>query len=223
MKYFIGLFLFVTVACAQYPKVYGQIGDEIYANLSSIEDLKNTKEFNRYTNEIEIYVFEAQKAKEHGFMIENGDTNADKNIYLEDLRKLIKTNNDFKNLVVTAFNRSIATQNNNLFIETVNSNLLPESFENKILDYYNTHPEIVVESGLLSVLIQKQKDEQEEALRLRKSPKVQKSAAEIEREKIERFRKADAAKKEAFMKAVEKEEAQKKARIIANQKKELSR
>ncbi|MDY0116070.1 MAG: hypothetical protein RBR59_00660 [Sulfurimonadaceae bacterium] len=222
MRVFLGLFLFVTFLVAEYPKVYAQIGDDIYKNLSNIEDLKNTKEFSRYTNEIEIYVYEAQKAKENGFMIENGDNSVDKNLYLEDLRKLVKTNDYFKNLVITTFEKSLSTKNNTLFVETVNSNLLPQSFEQKILDYYNNNVDAIIESGFLAILAQKQRDELEakNAKKIVKvTPKIKKDSNQ---EKMERLKKADLEKREAFKKQVEEEEARKKAQIIAKQKKELS-
>lgn len=224
MKFFLGLFLFVTLLVADFPKVYSQLGDEVYKNLPFIDNLKNLKEFARYKNEIEIYIFKAEEAKKHGFMVERGDKNANQAIYLEDLRKLIQTNKYFKDLVISSFIKSIDTNNNSLFIETVNSNLLPPSYDRKILNYYHKNSDDIEESGYLASLIQKQlEQEKEQEKRTKKATQSSNTAKKSSNNsRIDRIREADAMRKEAYRKHLEEIEARKKAEIIAKQKRELA-
>lgn len=224
MKFFLGLFLFVTLLVADFPKVYSQLGDEVYKNLPFIDNLKNLKEFARYKNEIEIYIFKAEEAKKHGFMIERGDKNANQAIYLEDLRKLIQTNKYFKDLVISSFIKSIDTNNNSLFVEIVNTYLLPPNYDIKILNYYNKNSDDIETSGHLATLVQKQLQQKEEQTRrIQKATQSSNTAKKSSNDsRIDRIREADAIRKEAYRKHLEEIEARKKAEIIAKQKRELA-
>ena len=224
MKSFVLSVFFVTFLFAQYPKVYTQLGDEIYANVSKIEHLADLRELTPYKNQIEIYVYEVEKAKEYGFLVENGDQNVVKEIYLEDLRELIKTNNFFKQLVQEFFEDSLQKQNSVLFFHLVQSGLLDiAKYEEHILAYYRSHVEDVPREGVIDMLLVKQEESEKKRQAAQKAREsvTYKTQKESQEEKIERLRKIDQEKKEALRRTLDEEEARKKAEIIQKQKEEL--
>lgn len=225
MKSFLVFIVFVTFLYSQTPRVYTQLGDEIYANAPKIEELKKIKEFSRYINQIDVYISEVASAKEYGKGVEKEDGSADKDIYLEDLRELIKTNDFFKKLVADTFEDSIQKEKSVLFVQMIDSGLLPLSkYEEQILRYYNTHTQEIAKEGAIALLIEKQETLQQKRIAAQKAKEAvyYETKKETEQEKIERLRKTDLEKKEALRRALEEEEARKKAEIIQKQKEELA-
>lgn len=226
MKSFFILVAFVTFLYSQTPKVYTQLGDEIYGNAPKIEELKTVKEFAQYNSEIDVYLNRVEKAKSYGTEVEKKDGSADKDIYLEDLRELIKTNDFFKKLVLDFFQESIQKQESLLFVRMINSGLMPvAAYEEQIMRYYKEHADEINKEGVIATIIEKYDAQEQKRIAAQKSREATyyETKKETEQEKIERLRKADFEKKEALRKALEEEEAKKKAEIIQKQKEELSR
>jgi len=86
------------------PKVYSSLGDVIYNNLPKIQALKQLQEFKNFTNKIDEYTLNVQKAKKFGFEIESGNKIKLKIDYLNEIRKLNKVNEYFKKIIKIRLN-----------------------------------------------------------------------------------------------------------------------
>ena len=221
MKKLVILFLLATLIFAQNPNVYSALGDVIYNNVDAIEKLKHIPEFSASKEKIEKYIEDVHNIKKDGFAIESGDKSLDKDEYLNKLRELSKINDSFVRDVKTSFKESITSENNELFLATVNSGLIDTNFcKQDILEYYLNHSDDINASAVIQELL-----DEEAVVKKRITESRQKSRNTIEKiqaDKIKRIRQRDKFRQEAIKKSLEEEVIKKKKEILENQKKELS-
>lgn len=200
------------------PVVYAALGDTIYNNASKIEDLQNLKEFQVYKDEIIKYIEEIKSVKTIGFSIENGDSTVSKGDYLKKLRKLSKTNDFYVKTVNSNFKFSVKNNDNELFVNSVDSGLVDiDRFGEDIKKYYLAHEDEIDEYGtVLGNLVSTYG-------RKNKNKKIRKTLTkkEIQEAKMQRIRQKDKEKQEAIQDALEAELIRKKEKIRKNKKREL--
>lgn len=214
MKKLVLLSLLATLALAQNPRVYSALGDIIYDNISKIEKLKQTAEFSVLESKIDKYIEDVQNTKKDGFSIESNDKNINKGEYLSKLRELSKSNDFFVREVKNYFVESIKTQDNRLFIATVNSGLIDtKAHKQEIVNYYLKHSGDIDASGVIQGFLN-------ENVAIKKRTKKRKTHIEVNN--IKRIRQRDKRLEEAVRKSLEDELIQKKKVIRADQERELS-
>lgn len=220
MKIILLITLFTLQLFALNPKVYAALGDKIYDNMDKIDALQYTREFRGYKTEIKEYVFDVKALKGIGYMIDKGNSQVTKKEYLQNLRKLSKTNDFFVESIKSAFHKSIRDEDSDLFRLTVTSGLIDtRRNKSKIKEYYYSHSdELDIAGTIIEEFVQEDIERQK-----RSKKKVYKGPTkeDIERAKIERIRAKDKAKQEAIAKALEEELKRKKQKIREEQKKEL--
>lgn len=200
------------------PVVYAALGDNIYNNASKINNLQYLKEFQIYKDQIITYSKDVEAAKTMGFAIEEGNDSINKGVYLKKLRALSKTNDFFINTVNSNFKFSIKNEDNELFVNSVDSGLIDISRHgNKIKSYYKSHENDINEYGtVLNKLVPTYGPKTHKEKTLRGPTKK-----EIQDAKMRRIRQKDKAKQESIQKALEDELIRKKVNIRNVQKKEL--
>jgi len=214
----ISLQLFAQSTSNENPVVYSALGDNIYNNASSIEALKELKEFKVYRDKIVTYSDDVRSAKIMGFAIEEGDKSLSKGIYLKKLRVLSKTNDFFVQNVKSNFKFALKNEDNKLFVNSVDSGLIDvKRYKKTIRTYYYKHEDDIDEYGnVLSLLINGH-----ESVKVKKKVYRGKTKQEIQDEKMKRIRQKDKEKQEAIQKSLEDELVKKKANIRKDQRKEL--
>lgn len=217
MKTIVTLFLFATLLLAENPRVYSALGDVIYNNINAIEKLKVMSIFSYNSDKINEYVNEVKKTKELGFLIESGERDKDKYLYLKKLRELIKINDDYIRDVRINFKGSIKAEDSVLFTKLINSELLDiEAHKEEILQYYLSHSDEVDKSGVIESIFD------EDLVLKKKRAKGASIYKQIEATKIKRIKDKYREKQEAIVKSLEEEVIKKKIDIRNNQKRELS-
>ena len=201
------------------PKVYSALGNVIYDNVTNISKLKSIPIFKKQINKIKKYTVDVTNTKRLGFAVMS-DNNVTKRLgYLSKLRELSKVNDSFVRDVKNNFKYSIVNKDNELFIALVNSGLLDiKLYKKEIMDYYVPNRDDINSSGIIQNYLDadlkliKRRDKYNK----KKSDKEQKKLA-----KIKRIRAKDLAQQEAIKKALEEDVANKKAKILKEQKREL--
>ncbi|WP_373036400.1 hypothetical protein [Sulfurimonas sp.] len=203
------------------PQVYAALGDVIYDNVEKIEKLKYIPKFSQFEGKIDAYIKEVYKAKDIAYAIEAGDKTKDKKEYLEKLRELSKTNDFFKRTTMNLFESSMLTQDNELFLQTLNSELIDtKKYKDKILEYYFAHSTEMEATGV----IQKYLDEDKMLMKQQETTKkAVLTKKQIQEAKIKRIRRNDKAKQESIQKALEEEVMKKKKEIRKEQVEELTK
>lgn len=223
MKNLVVLFLISTLLNAQNPKVYAALGDIIYDNAPKIEKLKDLTTFASSVDKINQYINDVNTSKEYGFLLDAGDMQSDKLIYLKKLRGLVKTNDYFVRSVKSKFKVSMDTQDHLLFSATVNSGLIDtEKNKSEIVNYYLEHSDDINASGIIQEFLDKDEALRKEKEARLKNRAIEKDIKESQEAKIKRLRKNDKEKQEVLKKSLEEEVFKKKSAIRENLIKELS-
>lgn len=203
------------------PQVYSALGDVIYDNVQKIKKLKNIPQFSQFEDKIDVYVKEVNKAKEIAYAIEAGDKTKDKKVYLEKLRELSKTNDFFQRTTTSLFESSISKQDNELFLNTLNSELIDtKKHKDKIMEYYFAHSDDINATGIIQEYLDEDKMFMKEKETTKKAALSKK---QIQEAKIKRIREKDKAKQESIQKALEEELIKKKKEIRKEQVEELTK
>jgi len=211
------LLAFISIALyAQNPKVYSSLGDVIYDNLDKIESLKKIDNYKTFSFKIDQYSKDVDKTKKLGFAIESGEMVKTKLEYLDKLRELSNINDYFFRSAYISFEKSIDNQDNNLFIDIVNTGMIDTKKNKvKILNYYNLHSEDINSSGLIQNMID------EEKTKKTKKKSYYKTKKQIDEAKIRRIRASDKYKREMMEQKLQKELELKKEKIRKDQEREL--
>ena len=224
MKYLIStllllvLFSLESIANDAHPKAYESLGDEIYNNLSKIENLKTIQKYNKFKQKIEIYVQAVKDTKKLGFEVVSGKKADEKLDYLYRLREHKKINDYFLRSINDSYKYALDNQDNSLFEDVVNSGLLDVNVHKKsILSYYKAHSSELNPQGIIQVLL-----DEEELLKNKKKYKP-KTKEQLQAEKVKRLRENDRLDQEALEKKLAEELRMKKEKIIQEQEKELFR
>lgn len=214
MKKLIITALFVIQLFAQTPFIYSTLGDKIYNNAQNIEKLKFLLEYESNKDKITKYIKDVEEAKKIGFKIENEKKAIDKGTYLKILRELSSRNDFYINKINDNFINSVNSENNVLFLQSINSGLLDIPKNKKvILKYYNEHKESIDAIGVLKNIIKEHKN--------KKPVRRGLTSAELEKIEIERIRKRDKAQQRNIERSLEEEVIRKKIEIRKEQKEEL--
>ncbi|MEA3330356.1 MAG: hypothetical protein U9Q29_01530 [Campylobacterota bacterium] len=221
MKKIVILSLLATLLLAQNPNVYSVLGDVIYDNVGKIEKLKGMYEYNSMDDKIEEYIAKVRLTKKMGLAIEAGDKSLDKNLYLQKLRKLSKTNDFFVREIYKSFRLSIAKEDSWFLSQIINSGLLDtDKYKSDIIEYYMAHCDVMDSQGVIQVYLDE--DTKLKALEEKKRTSSKVVTKEmLQKAKIKRLRENDKLKQEAIKKSLEKEVADKKVKIREEQIKEL--
>jgi hypothetical protein len=221
MRNFFLILLFSTLLFAQNPRAFAALGDVIFNNADKIEKLKDIDEYKIYDKKIDKYVADVKKAKKDGFALVNGSKNITKLEYLNELRKLAKTNDFFVRSVDAFYESSKKEQNSRLFSQIINSGLFDtKEHKKEIINYYFAHQEDMNTTGVIQSYL-------DEDAKLRAKREAQqrriKSKKEREAERIRRIREEDKRQKERLEKRLQEELQKKKEEIREYQKEELSK
>ena len=222
MKKILLMFIFTLTLVAnenstvQNPSIYASIGDKIYNNIPSIENLKTIDKYAAFKLKIDAYTNEVIKAKKLGFAVQSGEKSKQKLIYLDTLRKLEKENNYFYNSANKNFIFAIDTQDNQFYLDLVNSGIIDvDIYRYKILNYYNKHAKDIDSRGIIDELIKEEKAKKAKRRYVRKTKK------QIQEEKIKRVREYDIYQQKLLEDKLSKELEEKKLQIRQEQQKEL--
>lgn len=222
MKFLILSILFIFTVYAQEinstenPKVYTSLGNEIYANVSAIENLKQIEKYQFFIEKIDIYVKKVKKTKAFGYEVASGNRSNFKLDYLKQLREHKKLNDYFVRSAHDTLKLAIDTKDNALFIDIVNSGLVnTRANQKQIMNYYTIHSSEIDPKGIIQTFL-----DEEYALKNRKQYKP-KTKAELQKEKVARLRRNDKLDAEALEKRLSEELRLKKEKIIQEQEREL--
>ena len=222
MKFLILSILFIFIVYAQEinstenPKVYTSLGNEIYANVSAIENLKQIEKYQFFIEKIDIYVKKVKKTKAFGYEVASGNRSNFKLDYLKQLREHKKLNDYFVRSAHDTLKLAIDTKDNALFIDIVNSGLVnTRANQKQIMNYYTIHSSEIDPKGIIQTFL-----DEEYALKNRKQYKP-KTKAELQKEKVARLRRNDKLDAEALEKRLSEELRLKKEKIIQEQEREL--
>ena len=204
---------------ASNPKVYAQLGDTIYNNVSAIDKLKDMKAFELYHDKMAKYVEDVKQTKLIGYAIENGYSKVDKMEYLNRLRKLAKQNDFYLRLAQQSYARALENEKSDLFVSLINSGAIDTaSRKNEIIDYYYAHKEDINATGVIQNFL----DEDAKLRALKEAEyKNRKTKKQLEEERLRRIREKDRREQEALEKKLEMELEKKKKELREEQKKEL--
>lgn len=217
MKNIIIISLLTTFLFAQNPKVYSTIGDDIYNNVDSIENLKSLSAYPYEKNKILKYVNAVKLSKQIGFNIESGNKEVSPSKYLKKLRELSKTDKGFVRKVKAMFDKSIEEENTLLFLEMINSGLLDTKARQKeIMSFYKSHQDDISPVGVIQVFLDENAKLRKEHTYLIEAKKRKELA------RIKYLREKDKAEEEALNKKLTEELKEKKKEIRAHQKQELN-
>lgn len=196
------------------PKVYSALGNVIFENAQKIKNLKIIDKFAPYKIKIDEYMLNVSETKKLGFAVESGQKNELKSQYLEKLRKLSKINDYFFRSTQSVLKSSINTQDNKLFIEILNSDMIDtQKYKSEIMAYYKKHSKEISPNSIIQEFI-----DEENAKNKRYKGKTKKQLIE---EKMRRIRKNDKARQEALENRLSKEVELKKEKIRQEQEREL--
>lgn len=214
----ISINLLAQTTSADNPVIYSALGDSIYNNAKSIEELSTLKEFQVYKDKIIAYIKEVDSTKAKGFAIEDGDKSISKGEYLKELRTLSKTNDFFVQNIKSNFKYALKNEDNDIFVNSVDSGLLDtKRYEKDIRTYYYKHEDEINEYGhIMGKLVNGY-----ESIKVKKKVYKGKSKQEVQDEKMKRIRKKDKNKQKAIQKSLEDELLKKKSKIREEQKEEL--
>ena len=222
MKFLILSILFIFIVYAQEinstenPKVYTSLGNEIYANMSAIENLKQIEKYQFFIEKIDIYVKKVKKTKAFGYEVASGNRSNFKLDYLKQLREHKKVNDYFVRSAHDTLKLAIDTKDNALFIDIVNSGLVnTRANQKQIMNYYTIHSSEIDPKGIIQTFL-----DEEYALKNTKQYKP-KTKAELQKEKVARLRRNDKLDAEALEKRLSEELRLKKEKIIQEQEREL--
>jgi hypothetical protein len=203
------------VVSAKNPKIYARLGNELYNNLSNVENLKNIIELNKIHEKIDTYASRLKETKQFGFEIDAAQNSGMSSQYLLELRALAKQDDFFKKTANELFKESIRKQNSNLFASLVNSGMIDiRKNKREVLSYYKLHSKEIDSSGVIKSLL----DEEKAYNRSISKPKAN---SMVDKEKIERFRRLDKAKREDLERELEQEAELKKQKIQEMKEREL--
>lgn len=219
LKLFI-LSLFFTFLFAQNPTIYALLGDVIYDNAQEMKTLTDIPSFSNDKQKIVDYIQQCDKLKEQGFSIESGDTKYNKTDYLNDLRRLSKSNDQFVRLANSKFVQSMDNNDSQTFKTLVDLKIINKSIvKEKVRDFISKH-EAELESTQYYITykedLEKEKLEQERLNKIREERLRKKKLSNIER-----IRKSDKERQESLKKELEKMVDDKKKEIYKEQKKGL--
>ncbi len=220
-NFFLYFLLLSTLLFAQNPIAYAALGDVIYNNVNKIENLKNIDEYKIYDEKIDKYVADVKQAKKEGFALENGSDSVTKQVYLNKLRALAKTNDFFVRSVASSYDAAKKQEESRRFSQLINSGLLDVSERKKeIVDYYFAHAQDMNTTGLIQSYL-----DADAKLRAKKEAqqKRYKSKKEREAERIRQIRENDRRTKEKLENKLQKELKEKKLEIREYQKEELNK
>lgn len=214
----ISIYLFAQTLSSEHPVVYSALGDNLYNNAEKIDELQNLKEFQVYKDKIITYIKEIGYTRTKGFAIAEGDKSISKGEYLKELRTLSKINDFFVQKINSNFKNAVKNEDNELFINSVDSGLLDtQRYKKDIRTYYYKHETDIYEyGGVMGKLINGY-----ESVKVKKKVYKGKSTEQIQNEKMKKIRKKDKEKQESIQSALEAELVNKKANIRKPQKEEL--
>lgn len=197
------------------PRVYSALGDTIYNNLSGIQSLKNISSYEKFSLEIDKYANEVKKTKKFGYEIESGEKEELKLDYLSKLRELSKKNDFYVRSAHENLDNSIKNADNDLFVGIVNSGLIDvKQNKAKILNYYKANSADIEPEGILENILNKENI-------AKQNNRYHSKQSRLDKEKIERIRRLDAAKQKELERKLEKELKLKKKKIREEQEREL--
>jgi hypothetical protein len=208
------LLLLSNLLFAKNPFIYSALGDNIYNNVKNIEKLKEIESYKPYIKDIEKYLQDVKKTKEYGYKIQKHQSQRDKSRYLQKLRDLSKKNDFFVRSVEKKFKSSIQNNNYKLFSNIVSSQLLDDTYESEIMEYYLKNSQKIETNNRIEKYLDKnkkvlsKKEVKEKRLKLKQDREL---------EKIKRIREADKAQQEALEKRLEEEIKKQKSKIMEEQ------
>ncbi len=213
------LFIFSTLLSAANPIVYAALGDVLYNNAKSIQNLRSIACYEPQYKDIDTYLLKIEATKKMGFAIENGDTSVDKKEYLQDLRALSKKNDAFVRSANTTFRQALENEDSTLFAQLVNSGLIDtKKHKNEILRYYYSHHEDINVTDVIEGCLDKDK---KLAKSRKKSGQYAKYKKQKEKEKIHRIREQDIYDQKKLEKKLDAEVKLKKLEIQKEKQKAL--
>ena len=213
------LFLYSQTITNKNPNVYTSLGDKIYNNIANISDLKKLEEYKKLEEKIDGYILKVNKTKEFGFQVESGSRSNLKLDYLKEIRKLSKVNDYFVRSVESSYKVALESQDNNLFMNIVNSGLLnTQKYHKSIMQYYNQHKMSIKPDGFIQIELDKLSAKKDAKKRNKKRYKTKK---QLQEEKIARLKANDILKQERLEKKLAEELEDKKKKIQEEQEKEL--
>lgn len=216
MKLIIIISILSSFLLAQNPVVYSALGDVIYGNSENIKRLKDIPAYKKFDEKINKYLKKVEETKKYGFDVQNEKNGADKIVYLSKLRELSKTNDFFVRSVKDNFKSAIDNENNALFLNMVENEMLDtQKYKNDILNYYFSHSDDINATDTIQNFLDEDKSKAKTAQYIKSKNKRQE-------EKIKRIRENDRIKQERIKKALEAEVAKKKREIKEEQMKKLS-
>jgi len=209
--------LFTTLLSAQNPIVYSALGDIIYDNIENIQNLKNIVQYKKHENKIDKYASDVKNLKEIGFKIQAGDEKYKKLEYLQNLRELSKVNDFFLRSVKINFDKSISSEDTQLFCKIINSGLIDvKEHKIQIKSYYLSHSRDINTSGVIQDILDKELiKKQKKKSRIKRLTKKQ-----LQEAKIRRIRENDKIKQENIKKSLEDIAIKKKIKIRQEQEQE---
>ena len=220
MYKFILILLFTISLNASNPKPYATLGDIIYNNAQKIEKLQFISSFQLEKNAINKYIKELKATRQYGFELEKKKANRNKNVYLNKLRKLSKTNDYYLRNAKTIYSKAMKEKDYKLFSEIVNSGLINlEENKKKIVNYYYKHTAYIKNEGIIKELVDEDIKRKAKRRALRRRYKTKK---DLELEKIERIRKNDKLEKLKLEEELQKDLQKRKLEIRVNQEQELN-
>ena len=218
MKKIIILAILLTFSYAKNPAPFAAIGDDVYSNVSLIENLINLPGYPADKYEIQKYVKDVEQVKKDGFAIEAKDKSVTLKGYLKELRELSKAYKSFLRKVYASFFSSMENENSPLFSEMINSGLIDtQAHKEKIMAYYMKHQEEVQTEGVIQAYLDNDAAFLNKSNKSRSLTKAQRDAA-----RVKRLRAKDKAKQDALEKTLTEEVVQKKIDIRDKQKRELA-
>lgn len=216
MKIIFLISIFLSFLLAQNPSVYSALGDVIYDNSKNIKKLSTLDEYKELNEKIETYLKDVEQTKKYGYDVQNQKNGADKIKYLSKLRELSKTNDFFARSVKSNFLASIENENNILFVEMIENNMLDtQKYKSDILEYYFAHSDDINATESIQKFLDEDKSKAKRAV-------YRKSKSKRQEEKIKRIRENDRIKQERIKKYLEEEVAKKKREIKEEQMKKLN-
>ena len=219
MKHFFLLLTITLSLFAQNPKSFSALGDVIYDDVETFQNLKTLPSMQDAVVDIDNYIVEAKKAKEMGLLVDAKDQSVDAKTYLATLRKLSVIHDTIMESSVKRFNEALSDEDGETVNAMVNYGVVDtEDYDKELINYYEEFNEDQNLSAIkpfyleyLSSLVKDKNTTLSEAQR-----------EQLENEaNVRRMRAKKEAKDAAFEKSVEDEQAREKKKVLDEQKKAL--
>ena len=199
MKAVFSLLFFISILSASNPKTFATLGDTIYDNAKKIEKLKKFKEYQPFVEKIDSYVKDVNKTKKLGFELQSEMKNETAHKYLEQLRKLSRTNDFFIRSTDAVFKKALQSNDYELLMELLDTGLVDvRRYKERLLEFYEENKGRFVPYGTLEQLIKEEKER-------KKSQTKEELQHRREHERVRHLREDDKKHQEELQKKLEME------------------